>query len=149
MLEAPLQGLLESLDAVATGVWRVGSETMDLVAFAHGPSLSAHDAKKFRQATARVPLDRVDLGVVQAALTSVPAVSVAWELRPEAGSGYWLRVFQASRSVACAFSDEEQGCKIVVSVALSGDQVDERQVLRQLEGVAAAAFAQFGNAGDG
>ena len=50
------------------------------------------------------------------------------ELPAEAGSGFWLRAFGASRSVAVPLLDARGGVHAVVSVALDESPLDDEAV---------------------
>ena len=74
------------------------------------------------------------LGIVRAAVTGRVAVSVALELAPEAGSGWWLRAFGAARSVAVPIVGEGGRSEAVVSIAL-GAEPGEDSVAAMIRGL--------------
>jgi hypothetical protein len=137
-----VEGLLADLDARAAGWW-ISRETdegprLELLAFRGAADLPAEVARGFEEATASVPLDRLDLGIVRAAVESAPAVSVAMMLPSRSGSGHWLHRFEALRSVAVPLVDGSGHLAGVLSVALPtlGPPLDE-EVIRQVQAWAA------------
>ncbi|MBX6312230.1 MAG: hypothetical protein IRY99_04825 [Isosphaeraceae bacterium] len=128
----PVEALRRSLDARAAGLWCVAGDRLQLAAFAPAPDLPAAVAEGFARATDSVGLDQTSLGIVQAAMTARPAVSVAAALPAEVGSGRWLRAFGASRSVAVPLGDSSGRVVMVLSVALpegpDGDEVIAERV---------------------
>lgn len=91
---------------------------MAQVAFVAAADLPAEVASSFAEATQAVPFSRSNLGIVQAATTAAVAVSRVADLPAEAGSGRWLRAFEAERSVAVPLLDPSGVVAAVLSVAL-------------------------------
>lgn len=123
------EGLLGALSARAAGWWTVETKTCCTSCQAKGPCLvlmafrGARDldrsvAREFESATAVVPLEQVELGIVRAVVEKVPAVSIAEALPAHLGSGQWLRAFEAARSVAVPLLDGRGEVSGVLSVAL-------------------------------
>ncbi|MEO6811562.1 MAG: hypothetical protein ABI353_20810, partial [Isosphaeraceae bacterium] len=77
-------------------------------------------------------LTQTDLGIVGAAITGKPSISVASALPPEAGSGYWLRAFGADRSLALPLLDDAGRVLAVVAVALANAPLDDQGLLNEL-----------------
>jgi hypothetical protein len=102
----------------AAGAWRVEAGRLEQVAFDPAPDLTPEVAEGFAQATRSVELARGDLGIVRAAVSGRVVVSLASGLPADRGSGYWLRAFGASRSVAVPIAGEDGEVSLVVSVAL-------------------------------
>ena len=115
-----LSSLRSRLDARAAGAWRVEGDRLIQLAFDAAPDLPADVAARFAAATVSVPLDRLDLGIVEAVVEARRAVFVVAELPPDAGSGYWLRAFGADRSVAVPILSRRGTVAGVVAVALEG-----------------------------
>jgi len=113
--------LLDRLDARATGIWRVEGGVLVQTGFSAADDMPKEVADGFALATLRIPLDRVELGVVKAIVQRKVEVSVAEELPDGVGSGYWLRAFAAGRSVAVPLLDEFGSKPAVFSVALALD----------------------------
>jgi len=113
-----VEALREAVGASAAGWWRATPEGLALIAFAPAPDLSPEVAAGFVEATRLVPIDQPGLGIIEAARTLRPAVSIASELPAEVGSGRWLRAFGAERSVAVPILDESGRLEGVASVAL-------------------------------
>ena len=109
----------------AAGAWKVEGDRLEQLAFDPAPDLPAEVAEGFAAATLTVDLARLDLGIVRAAATRQAVASIARELPAGAGSGYWLRAFGASRSVAVPILDEGGRVAFVVSLALGFDPDDE------------------------
>src|SRR4051794_29233441 len=107
------------LEGRAAGYWWHAGQWLEQVAFAASPALDADGGARFGEATRSVPLSRVELGIVRAALAGEPAVSRAEELPGDDGSGYWLRAFGAERSVAVPLRDAKGDVRAIVSVALA------------------------------
>jgi hypothetical protein len=120
-IASSLEMLRGRLDARAAGVWSVEPAALVLAAFAPAADLEPRIAARFTQATSRVSLESVELGIVQAALTGAPAVSETAMLRGSPGSGSWLEAFGADRSVAVpVMRAGAAGAVLVVSVAVRG-----------------------------
>jgi hypothetical protein len=119
---ACLDSLLARLDARAAGVWRVEGDRLVRLAFVAAGDMPRNVAEGFAAATSEVGLDRLDLGIVAAAVERRRKVSLAAGLPTDSGSGYWLRAFGASRSVALPVGSW------VVSVALAGDGPTDDEV---------------------
>jgi hypothetical protein len=112
--------LRSHLGARAAGAWRLEGERLARLSFDAAPDLPAGVAARFAGATVSVPIDRRDLGIVAAVVEGHRVVSIAADLPPGAGSGYWLRAFAADRSVAVPIVGEDGAVVGVVSVALAG-----------------------------
>ena len=113
-----LADLRARLDGRAAGAWIVAGDRLDQLAFAPAPDLPIDVSRRFAEATRSVDLARVELAIARAAATGRPVVSIAAELPPDAGSGYWLRAFGAARSVAVPIDGSGGTVGLVVSVAL-------------------------------
>jgi len=128
MMDVNAAQIREVLQARAMGVWRKEGNELVLGTFVPGNNLAPEVAAEFTQATDRVSLDQTELGIVRAALTGQPCVSVASELSPEIGSGLWLRRFGADRSLALPMIN--QGVvRGVVAVAIQGKDRTDAEVL--------------------
>ncbi|MBI1325241.1 hypothetical protein GC170_18910 [bacterium] len=77
-------------------------------------------AQGFPVATADVPVTDTGLGIVLAARTREVTQYRAIDLPPESGSGFWLRGFEADRSIAVPQLDESQNLIRILSVAIRG-----------------------------
>jgi hypothetical protein len=130
-----LAALRAKLEAPAAGVWQVRGQHLEALAFDAAPDMAIEVASGFTAATALVPLDRRELGVIASVLERRVVVSVAAELPEDIGSGFWLRAFGASRSVAVPIVDPNGTVKGVVSVALAagGRSDDEVAALIRAE----------------
>ena len=100
-----LADLARALSARAAGVWRVEGDRLVQVAFVAGEGLAEEVARAFAEATRSVSRAQGDLGIVRAATLGVVTASRTAELPAETGSGFWLRAFGASRSVAVPLLD--------------------------------------------
>src|SRR3954462_12371460 len=128
MTNLPEEGIRQSLASLrldlgarAAGYWWLAGDWLEQVAFASSPPLDEGVAQRFAEATRSVPLSAgTELGIVRAAVTDSPAISRVSELPDDegSGSGYWLRVFGATRSVAVPLHDTKGDVRAVVSVAL-------------------------------
>lgn len=123
--------LRRRIGARAAGHWRLDPDGLTQTAFAPAPELSAEVADGFARASANVSLTQTNLGIVGAALTGTPSISVASALPAEAGSGYWLRAFGADRSLALPLLDEGRVTS-VVSVAVAEAPPDDHALLSEL-----------------
>jgi hypothetical protein len=113
--------LLSDLDARASGTWSCQADRLRLEGFVAADDLAGEVAPGFVRATAEVPMDRLSLGIVKAAVERIVVTSWASELPDDGGSGTWLRMFQAARSVAVPLLDARgQTCR-VIAVALGPD----------------------------
>jgi hypothetical protein len=122
-----LAALRDRFHARAAGWWRVSGDHLEQVAFA-AADLPEEVAREFSEATRSVPLDRVDLGVVKAAVTGEVTVSRVGDVLADTGSGHWLRRFGASRSVAVPIHDTSGIVARVVSLALPEGAPDDEAV---------------------
>ena len=120
-----LAALRDRLDGRAAGIWKVEGDRLVQVAFDPAPDLPREVAEGFAAATVAVDLARLELGIVEAAVSGRVAVSVAASLPAGAGSGYWLRAFGAARSVAVPVPGEDGPVALVVSVALGLEPPNE------------------------
>lgn len=123
------------LGARAAGYWWSAGQWLEQIAFAPSPALPADVAQAFAEATRSVALSRTDLGIVRAAVSGSAVVSRASELADDtdSGSGYWLRAFGATRSVAVALYDPSAVVRAVVSVALPADNtLDDDAVVERI-----------------
>lgn len=133
--------------ARAAGAWRTDGGWLVLDRFIGTDDLPLEVADAFASATAQVPLSATNLGIVGAALDKVPHIARAAELPPDAGSGYWLRAFGATISVAVPRFNRQREVAGVISVALfSGD--DEPRAIAEAVGVI-EGLPIFGLARDG
>ena len=123
-----LADLARALSARAAGFWRVEGDQLVQVAFVAGEGLAEEVALAFAEATRSVPTAQGDLGIARAATHGVVTASRTAELPAESGSGFWLRAFGASRSVAVPLLDARGGVHAVVSVALDESPLDDRAV---------------------
>jgi hypothetical protein len=113
-----LASLRSRLSARAAGAWWISGDRLEQAAFDAAPDMPIEVADRFAAATRSVELDRVDLGIVRAAMTGRVVVSIVDLLPPDAGSGFWLRAFGAARSVAVPILGPGGDVSAVVSVAL-------------------------------
>ncbi|MEW4570619.1 hypothetical protein AB1L88_22375 [Tautonia sp. JC769] len=125
-----VEALRKFLDARATGLWFYRGDRLELAAFAPAPDMPEDVARRFREASRDVSLDRTDLGIVNAVVERAASISVAGRLPVEVGSGYWLRAFGAERSVAVPIFAPEGAIAAVLSAALPtlGPPDDEQVV---------------------
>ncbi len=133
-----LAALRRALGGRAAGAWRVEADRLALVAFDPAPDLPADVALGFEVATRSVSRSLVALGIARAAASGEPAVSLAATLPSDAGSGYWLRAFGASRSVAVPIPGEAGRAGWIVSVALGPEPGDDAVIatIRRFSGEA-------------
>ncbi len=136
-----LAALRSDLGARAAGAWRVGSGRLDQSAFDAAEDMPAEVVAGFRAATEAVSLDRLDLGVVEAAVRGRRTVSLASALPAGAGSGFWLRAFGADRSVAVPIVADGGVTVGVVSVALADFGLTDDAVEARLRQAAALWFS--------
>ncbi len=74
----------------------------------------------FPKATADVPVTDTGLGIVLAARSKAVTEYRSIDLPPDAGSGYWLRGFEADRSVAVPMLNDQGELIRILSVAVVG-----------------------------
>jgi len=110
----------EHARARATGCWRFENGRLRLEAFLACPEMKPEVATGFPVATADVPVTDTGLGIVLAARTREVTEYRAIDLPPEAGSGYWLRGFEADRSIAVPQLDGAGNLVRILSVAVLG-----------------------------
>ncbi|MFM7319670.1 MAG: hypothetical protein ACKO5E_22210 [bacterium] len=109
-------------NARATGSWRydAGQKLLLLESFQACPEMNQQVAEGFPAATAEVPVTDTGLGIVLAARAMSVTEYRAIDLPPETGSGYWLRGFEADRSVAVPQIDNQGNLIRILSVAVTG-----------------------------
>ncbi len=129
-----LDAVAGALHARAAGLWRLEAGRLVLVHFRGAPDLPEPVAVGFTTATRSVAMTTQGLGIVQAARDGVAAVSIAEALEPSTGSGHWLRLFGAARSVAVPLRDAEGRLWGVASVAIPDqDEPPHPEVARRLQ----------------
>jgi hypothetical protein len=141
-----LAALRARLNARAAGAWKVEGDRLAQVAFDPAPDLPSAVAEGFAAATGSVDLTRLDLGIVEAAVSGRVTVSIAANLPAGTGSGYWLRAFGASRSVAVPIFEGDGKVAAVVSVALGPEPEDEvvaEIIRRKVEGTGSASANEW------
>lgn len=131
--------LLDLLFARAAGVWRVESDRLVQVGFSSAATLDPEVARRFAEATLSVPLDRIELGIVGAVARGEVEVSIADQLPPDAGSGYWLRAFGALRSVAVPLRHPDGTVRAVAAVALASMEPPAERVADMIRGAVGPA----------
>lgn len=106
--------------ARATGSWLYVNKRLTIEFFMACPEMKIEVAEGFPKATADVPVTDTGLGIVLAARAGVTTEYRAIDLPPDAGSGYWIRAFEADRSVAVPQFDAAGKLKRILSVAVIG-----------------------------
>lgn len=124
-----------SLNARAAGFWALRDDSLVQLAFEAAPDMPDMIAREFAEATRIVPVDRLELGIVKAAVDRRVVVSIAADLDPGAGSGFWLRAFGADRSIAVPRFDRAGTVVGVFSVAMPGKDPDADTVRSVLEAI--------------
>jgi DNA-binding IclR family transcriptional regulator len=133
-----LAALRLDVEARAAGYWWVAGEWLEQLAFVPSLALPEEVAHGFAEATRTVSLAQSNLGIVQAALSGTVTVSRASELPDDAGSGYWLRAFGATRSIAVPLHVPGGPVRAVVSVALADTPLDDDSVAERVVATARA-----------
>lgn len=134
-----LAALGQGVRARAAGLWRVDGHRLVQVEFWGAPDLASEVGREFATATREVPLERVDLGIVGAAVSASPCISIRADLPPDAGSAVWLGRFGADRSIAVPWSVDGE-VVAVASVAIRGS-VETEGVIDRVRKFLAAAYA--------
>jgi len=129
----------EQARARATGCWRFEDGHLILEAFIACPEMSPGVAKGFPIATADVPVTDTGLGIVLAARTREVTEYRAIDLPPEAGSGFWLRGFEADRSIAVPSLDSSGSLVRILSVAVQGLEAP----VASYESIVRSAYARY------
>lgn len=106
--------------ARATGSWRYADKRLYLESFKACSEMNPEVASGFPLATADVPVTDTGLGIVLAARSKEVTEYRAEDLPPDAGSGYWLRGFEADRSIAVPQLDNSGNLVRILSVAVVG-----------------------------
>jgi len=121
------------LEARAAGYWWLAGEWLEQVAFTANPAMDPDVAQRFVDATRSVPMSAgSDLGIVGAVLTRGPVFSRASELPDDVGSGFWIRAFDATRSVAVPPLHTSGVVRAVVAVALTTENLDDQAVVDKI-----------------
>jgi hypothetical protein len=110
----------ERAGARATGCWRFEPGRLLIEAFVACAEMKPEVARDFPVATADVPVTDTGLGIVLAARTRQVTEYRAIDLPPDAGSGFWLRGFEADRSIAVPQLDSAGNLVRILSVAVRG-----------------------------
>jgi GAF domain-containing protein len=100
-LDGPLRELVVETNARAAGCWRLRDEHLELLGFGAAADMEEAVDRGFREATRRVALDQLGLGIVKAAVSGQPTIG----RRDPAdnsldGSATWIARFQAQTSLA-------------------------------------------------
>ncbi len=100
-LDGPLRGLVVETEARAAGCWRLHDGHLELLGFGAADDMDETVDRGFREATRRVPLDQLGLGIVKAAVTGQPAIGRRDPTDNSLeGSATWIARFQAQTSLA-------------------------------------------------
>lgn len=110
--------MVQSLGARAAGYWAVSEGRLVRQGFAACRDMDATVASEFLAATGELPRKRLDLSIVQAVVEGRTVIAEAQALGSSAGSGHWLRRFDAARSVAVPHKNEAGVVVGVLSVAV-------------------------------
>ena len=123
--EAAVRFVHDQAEARATGSWRFDPEKRELLLEYFHPcsSMNPEVAKGFPVATAVVPVTDTGLGIVLAARSCEVTEYRAEDLPPDVGSGFWLRGFQADRSVAVPQLNSSGELLRILSVAVVGLEI--------------------------
>lgn len=103
-VEGVLKDLLLHADGRAVGLWRVAGDRLVCLGFAACDDMPEDVEREFRELTASVPLERIDLGIVQATVSREP--TIAQRVSPDgrlAGSASWLVRFESESSLSAPF----------------------------------------------
>ena len=126
---AVVVSLLKALDARAAGLWKVEGDALKQICFVPADDLDAGTARSFASDTRLVSLAQTNLGIVQAVLKRLPALSLAADLPADSGSGLWLRAFGADLSIAVPLFDRHDSpVRFVLAVALADSNRDVEEV---------------------
>ncbi|MBC8115748.1 MAG: GAF domain-containing protein [Candidatus Saccharimonas sp.] len=145
-LDGPLRELVVETKSRAAGCWRLHDEHLELLGFGAAADMDDEVDRGFREATRRVPLNRLGLGIVKAAVTGQPAIG----RRDPAdnsldGSATWIARFQAQTSLAvpihCEKSNEIVGVLAVSTAALVHPEHPLWSLLVELASQLGAAMA--------
>lgn len=122
-LDAPLRELVIETKARAAGCWRVHNEHLALLGFGAAVDMDEAVDCGFREATRRVPLDQLGLGIVKAVVTGQPAIGRRDPADTSLdGSATWIARFQAQTSLAVPIrlvnSNEVAGVLAVSTAAI-------------------------------
>ena len=122
-LDAPLRELVIETKARAAGCWRLHDRHLELLGFGAAADMDEAVDRGFREATRRVPLDQLGLGIVKAAVTGQPAIGRHDPADNSLdGSATWIARFQAQTSLAvpirCEGSNEVVGVLAVSTAAI-------------------------------
>ena len=100
-LDAPLRELVIETEARAAGCWRLHDEHLELLGFGAATDMDEAVDRGFREATRRVALDQLGLGIVKAAVTGQPAIGRRDPTDNSLDeSATWIAQFRAQTSLA-------------------------------------------------
>ena len=100
-LVAPLRELVIETEARAAGCWRLHDEHLELLGFGAAADMDEAVDRGFREATRRVALDQLGLGIVKAAVTGQPAIGRRDPTDNNLDeSATWIAQFRAQTSLA-------------------------------------------------
>jgi len=122
-LDDSLRELVIETKARAAGCWRLHDEHLELLGFGSAADMDEAVDRGFREATRRVPLDQLGLGIVKAAVTGQPAIGRRDPTDNRLDeSATWIAQFQALTSLAVpirrANSNEVVGVLAVSTAAI-------------------------------
>ena len=100
-LDDSLRELVVETKSRAAGCWRLHDQHLELLGFGAAADMDEEIDRGFREATRRVALDQVGLGIVRAAVTGQPAIGQRDPADNSLdGSATWIARFQAQTSLA-------------------------------------------------
>lgn len=131
-MNEPLSRLVLATAARAAGCWRLESGHLILIGFGWASDMPDDVSQGFQQATRRVSLDQMGLGIVKAAVSDEPAIG-----RRDAnttgldGSASWIVKFSANTSLAVPIHDPSTHRVCGVLAVSTAGFVEEGDVLWQ------------------
>lgn len=121
--ERPLDELLARFvvetKSRASGIWRLADDHLALAGFGWSADMPFEVAQGFQDATRRVSLEQLGLGIVKAAVTNMPAIGLRdASATGLGGSASWIEKFAATASLAVPINDNHLG-RVMGVVAVS------------------------------
>lgn len=123
-LDGPLRELVSETQARAAGCWRLHDNNLELIGFGAADDMDSDVDLGFRDATRRVALDQLGLGIVKAAVSRKPAIGHRDPAENGlTGSASWIVRFQANTSLAVPIQRSRNGEVVGVLAVSTADVV--------------------------
>jgi hypothetical protein len=129
-LDELLSQFVVETESRASGIWRLVDGFLELAGFGWAADMPHEVSQGFQDATRRLSLDNIGLGIVKAAVTEKPVVGRR-DFRATGldGSASWIVRFEANSSLAVPIHDEQSRSVPGVVAISTGAVIQENDPL--------------------